>query len=45
MLIIMRENVSEECIEKVVDFIKSKGFEAHISKGELHTVIGAVGQN
>ena len=43
MLIIMRENVSEECIEKVVDFIKSKGFEAHISKGELHTVIGAVG--
>ncbi|MCD8377793.1 MAG: 3-deoxy-7-phosphoheptulonate synthase [Candidatus Gastranaerophilales bacterium] len=43
MLIIMREHVSENCIDKVVEFIKSKGFEAHISQGELHTVIGAVG--
>lgn len=43
MLIIMREHVSDECVNKVVDFVKSKGFEIHLSKGELHTVIGAVG--
>ena len=43
MLIIMREHVSDECVNKVVDFFKSKVFEIHLSKGELHTVIGAVG--
>lgn len=43
MLIIMKPGVSEEEIERVSDFIKSKGFEAHISRGEINTVIGAVG--
>jgi len=44
MLIIMSEHASEACIEKVVEFIKKRDFEAHISKGKLHTVIGAVGE-
>ncbi len=44
MLIVMQSQVSEEKIEKVVDYIKQKGFDAHISKGEDHTVIGAVGR-
>ena len=43
MLIIMRENASQECIDRVVNFIESKGFQSHVSHGELHTVIGAVG--
>ena len=43
MLIIMRENVSQECIDRVINFIESKGFQSHVSTGELHTVIGAVG--
>lgn len=43
MLIIMKPGVSEEEIEKISDFIKSKGFDAHVSKGEINTVIGAVG--
>ncbi len=43
MLIIMREHVSEQCVDKVVDFIESKGFKAHISVGELQTIIGAIG--
>ena len=43
MLIIMREHASDVSIDKVIEFVKSKGFEAHISKGELHTVIGAIG--
>ena len=43
MLIIMRQGATEKDIEKVRIFIEKKGFDAHISKGEVHTVIGAVG--
>lgn len=43
MLIIMRQGASKKEIEKVKLFIEKKGFDAHISIGELHTVIGAVG--
>ncbi len=45
MLIVMQENASEDKIKNVVNFIKEKGFDAHISKGAEHTVIGAVGKN
>ncbi len=44
MLIVMQPKASEEKIQKVVDYIKQRGFDAHISKGEDHTVIGAVGR-
>ncbi len=44
MLIVMQPHTSEEKIQKVIDFIKEKGFDAHVSKGEDHTVIGAVGK-
>lgn len=44
MLIVMQSHASEEKIEKVVEFIKEKGFDAHVSTGEDHTVIGAVGR-
>lgn len=43
MLIIMRQGVKREQIDNVITFIKKKGFDAHVSEGELHTVIGAVG--
>ena len=43
MLIIMKPKASEEDINQVVSFIQTKGFDAHISKGEINTVIGAVG--
>ncbi len=43
MLIIMKPNSTEEQVEHVINFIKKKGFDAHVSKGEVHTVIGAVG--
>lgn len=43
MLIVMKPGTSEEEIQKIADFIKTKGFDAHISKGEINTVIGAVG--
>lgn len=43
MLIVMKSGATEENVQKVVSFIKSKGFDAHISTGDIHTVIGAVG--
>lgn len=43
MLVVMRHGASKTHVQAVIDFIKLKGFEAHVSEGELHTVIGAVG--
>ncbi len=43
MLIVMQSGCSEDNISNVIKFIKQKGFDAHVSKGEEHTVIGAVG--
>ncbi|MDR1407639.1 MAG: hypothetical protein LBJ23_06300 [Tannerella sp.] len=43
MLVIMRHGASKEQIERVIDFIKKKDFDIHLSHGEVHTVIGAVG--
>ncbi len=44
MLIVMQSQASDDKIKKVIDFIREKGFDAHVSKGEDHTVIGAVGK-
>ena len=44
MIIVMRHGASEENIQKVIDLIKLTGREAHISTGESHTIIGAVGE-
>ncbi|HBG48417.1 MAG TPA: 3-deoxy-7-phosphoheptulonate synthase [Cyanobacteria bacterium UBA9971] len=43
MLIVMKPGVSEVEIQKVVSLLETKGFDAHVSKGEINTVIGAVG--
>ena len=43
MLIVMRHGATYAQVEEVKNFIKNKGFDAHVSEGELHTVIGAVG--
>ena len=43
MLIIMQPQASEKAIENVVKYIEQQGFSAHISKGEIQTVIGCVG--
>ncbi|HKN94104.1 MAG TPA: 3-deoxy-7-phosphoheptulonate synthase, partial [Thermoleophilaceae bacterium] len=39
----MKEGATAEQIESVVERVKSVGAKAHISKGELVTVIGAIG--
>ena len=43
MMIIMKNDASEEDIEKVVKKIKNNGLSAHVSKGNERTIIGAVG--
>lgn len=43
MLIVMKPQATEEQVNQVISFIKDKGFDVHLSKGEINTVIGAVG--
>ncbi len=43
MMIIMRAGASEKEIDAVIDRVKANGLNAHVSKGEERTVIGAVG--
>jgi 3-deoxy-7-phosphoheptulonate synthase len=43
MMIVMKEGATEEQIRAVVTRVESVGAHAHISEGELVTVIGAIG--
>jgi 3-deoxy-7-phosphoheptulonate synthase len=43
MMIVMKEGATEEQIRAVVKRVESVGAHAHISEGELVTVIGAIG--
>jgi 3-deoxy-7-phosphoheptulonate synthase len=43
MMIVMQEGATEEQIQSVVDRIEKAGANAHISRGQFVTVIGAVG--
>ncbi len=44
MLVVMNQNVDEAQINNVINYVKDRGFDTHLSKGALHTVIGVVGQ-
>ena len=44
MIIVMRHGATQDDINKVIDLIKLKGREDHLSEGESHTIIGAVGE-
>lgn len=44
MLVVMNQNVSKSQINEVINYVKEKGFDTHLSKGILHTIIGVVGQ-
>src|SRR5437763_7402145 len=43
MMIVMKESASAEQVEAVVRQVEQVGARAHVSRGELHTVIGAIG--
>ena len=44
MIIVRRHGASENDIKKVEELIRLKGREVHLSQGESHTIIGAVGE-
>ena len=43
MMIVMKEGASAEQVDAVIRQVESVGASAHISRGEVHTVIGAIG--
>ena len=44
MMIVMKEGATEEQIDAVVKRVEAVGCSAHLSRGELLTVIGAIGE-
>lgn len=43
MVAVIKENVPQEKIEYLVDWLREKGLEVHISRGERQSVLGLVG--
>src|SRR5256712_4342868 len=43
MMIVMKEGASAEQVDAVIRQVESVGASAHVSRGEVHTVIGAIG--
>src|SRR5919201_2263231 len=43
MMIVMKEDASKEQIDAVVEKVESVGATAHVSEGEVLTVVGAIG--
>lgn len=43
MIIVLRPNSSEAQIEHILERIKDLGFKPHVSRGELRTIIGVIG--
>ena len=43
MIIIMKPNASDEAVAKVSDLIRSRGLQVHLSKGDMVTIVGVVG--
>ena len=44
MVIVMEPTAGEEQIQKIIDILTRKGFDAHRSSGATRTIIGAVGK-
>lgn len=43
MIIVLKPHTSDEGIEKIKNLIKAKGAQPHVSKGDIQTIIGMVG--
>src|SRR5437660_301387 len=43
MIIVLRPNPSQQQIDHILERIQDLGFKAHLSKGELRTIIGVIG--
>jgi 3-deoxy-7-phosphoheptulonate synthase len=44
MLVVMRDHASQESIDHVVEILHEHGAEAHLSQGEVKTIIGVIGE-
>ena len=44
MLVVMRDHASAESIDHVVEILHEHGAEAHLSRGEVKTIIGVIGE-
>ena len=44
MLVVMRDHASAESIDHVVEILHEHGAEAHLSQGEVKTIIGVIGE-
>lgn len=44
MLVVMRDHASQETIDHVVELLHEAGAEAHLSQGEVKTIIGVIGE-
>ena len=45
MMIVMKEGASDGQIQSIVDRVTAAGAQAHVSRGEFVTVIGAIGDD
>src|SRR5579883_2312871 len=43
MIIVLRPNSSQEQIDHILERIEALGFKPHLSRGELRTIIGVIG--
>src|SRR6266436_3290975 len=43
MIIVLRPNPSQREIDHILDRIQELGYRAHLSRGELRTIIGVIG--
>ena len=43
MIVVMKKNATEHQVQKVIDKIKESGLKPHLSKGEIVTIIGIIG--
>jgi 3-deoxy-7-phosphoheptulonate synthase len=44
MLVVMKDHASQESIDHVVEILHEHGAEAHLSQGEVKTIIGVIGE-
>ena len=44
MLVVMRDHASQVAIDHVVELLHEAGAEAHLSRGEVKTIIGVIGE-
>ncbi len=43
MIIVMKEHSPEQEIQKIISTVESLGFNVHLSRGEIRTIIGVIG--